>query len=193
MEKRNLNWANTSKLNSRSYICGYCGEKIASNEGYYVSNSAISGIYICHNCSNPTYFSHDNNQFPGSKYGDNIEYLSEEVEELYNEAKNCFSVNAFTSSILCCRKLLMNCAVDQGAEEGKQFVYYINYLEDNNYTPKNIKDCIDEIRKLGNEGTHKIKSKTREEAELAIDFTALVLQMVYEAPGKLKSKINKND
>lgn len=86
----------------------------------------------------------------------------------------------------------MNCAVEQGAEEGKQFVYYINFLEDNHYTPKNIKACIDKIRTLGNDGTHKIESRTKEEAELAIDFTSLVLKMIYEAPGKLICKLESN-
>lgn len=188
-------WDSTEKLQSKTYKCGYCGEKIATNNGYKCSDmrSNITGsIYICHYCNKPTFFDQDDNQTPGILYGDEVEHLSSEVKELYNEARNCFSVNAFTSSILCCRKLLMNCAVDQGAEEGKQFVYYINFLEENHYTPKNINSCIDKIRTLGNEGTHKIESRTKEEAELAIDFTALVLQMIYEAPGKLRCKFNEN-
>lgn len=186
-------WENAKELNSKSYTCGYCGENISSNKGYIFKDTyqiyPVKQIYICHKCKSPTYFENYSHQFPGIKYGENVEYLSKEVKELYDEARNCFSVNAFTSSILCCRKLLMNCAVDQGAEEGKNFLYYINFLEENNYTPKNISDCIDTIRRLGNDGTHKIQSKSKEEAELAIDFTSLVLKMVYEAPGKLKSKI----
>ncbi|EIF6157043.1 DUF4145 domain-containing protein [Clostridium perfringens] len=183
-------WYSTVELESKTYKCGYCGEKVSINEGYvcrFTTNN-IAYIYICHNCNKPTFFDNFRVQTPGVLYGDEVEYLSSEVKELYNEARNCFSVNAFTSSILCCRKLLMNCAVEQGAEEGKQFVYYINFLEDNHYTPKNIKACIDKIRTLGNDGTHKIESRTKEEAELAIDFTALVLKMIYEAPGKLRSK-----
>ncbi|MGU8354920.1 DUF4145 domain-containing protein [Clostridium perfringens] len=184
-------WYATGEVESRTYKCGYCGERVAINKGYgclFRDEQFIARIYICHNCNKPTFFDNNGTQTPGVLYGDEVEYLSSEVKELYDEARNCFSVNAFTSSILCCRKLLMNCAVDQGAEEGKQFVYYINFLEENHYTPKNIKNCIDKIRTLGNEGTHKIESRTKEEAELAIDFTALVLKMIYEAPGKLRCK-----
>lgn len=192
----NAFWVNTKELSSKSYTCSYCGKNISSNMGYDFEDPfaiySVKQIYICHKCKSPTYFENYSNQFPGVKYGDNVEYLSKEVKELYDEARNCFSVNAFTSSILCCRKLLMNCAVDQGAKEGKRFVEYINFLEENHYIPKNINGCIDKIRKLGNEGTHKIESKTKEEAELAIDFTSLVLKMIYEAPGKLMCKIESN-
>ncbi|MDG6893880.1 hypothetical protein Cp4446_02952 [Clostridium perfringens] len=188
-------WDGTATLKSKTYKCGYCGERVATNKGYKCSD--ITGnpteyIYICHNCDKPTFFNQCGDQTPGILYGDEVEHLSSEVKALYDEARNCFSVNAFTSSILCCRKLLMNCAVEQGAEEGKQFVYYINFLEDNHYTPKNIKACIDKIRTLGNDGTHKIESRTKEEAELAIDFTSLVLKMIYEAPGKLRCKLESN-
>ncbi|HAT4283509.1 TPA: DUF4145 domain-containing protein [Clostridium perfringens] len=188
-------WISTGELESKTYKCGYCGEKVSINEGYgfsYMNNMISAKIYICHNCNKPTFFDVDGTQTPGVLYGEEVEYLSKEVKELYDEARDCFSVNAFTSSILCCRKLLMNCAVDQGADEGKSFVYYINFLEENHYTPKNIKNCIDKIRTLGNEGTHKIESRTEDEAKLAIDFTSLVLKMIYEAPGKLMCKIESN-
>lgn len=188
-------WNEIEELESKIYKCGYCGEKISVNKGYEFNDrlgNAVYDIRICHNCNRPTFFDQYDNQTPGVLYGDEVEYLSSEVKELYDEARNCFSVNAFTSSILCCRKLLMNCAVDQGAKEGQRFVEYINFLEENHYIPKNINGCIDKIRKLGNEGTHKIESKTKEEAELAIDFTSLVLKMIYEAPGKLMCKIESN-
>ena len=41
---------------------------------------------------------------------------SNEVKALYEEARDCIKVNAYTATILCCRKLLMNIAVVQGAE-----------------------------------------------------------------------------
>ena len=41
---------------------------------------------------------------------------SKKVKALYEEARDCIKVNAYTATILCCRKLLMNIAVVQGAE-----------------------------------------------------------------------------
>ena len=54
-------WIDLEKLETKNYICGYCGSDIASNEGYmmYDSASGIQGpeyIYICHKCKKPTYF-----------------------------------------------------------------------------------------------------------------------------------------
>ena len=44
----------------------------------------------------------------------------------YREARNGVSVGAHTSSVLACRKLLMNIAVNQGAEAGKSFISYVD-------------------------------------------------------------------
>lgn len=182
-------WDDISELDSKSYKCYNCGEKVMSNLGYvcYVDKykqNVTGEIYICHNCKCPTYFKFGE-QIPGSKYGDDIKYLTEEIESIYEEARNCFSVNAFTSVVLCCRKLLMNISCELGAPEGLRFVKYIDYLEDNNHIPSRAKPWIDKIRQLGNDGTHKIENRTKEEAELAIQFTGILLKIIYEMPGRL--------
>jgi hypothetical protein len=38
----------------------------------------------------------------------------------------CYSVQAYTSAALCCRKLLMNICVGLGADEGKKFAFYVD-------------------------------------------------------------------
>jgi len=49
------------------------------------------------------------------------------------------SVNAYTASVLCCRKLLMNLAVSKGAKEGENFFKYVDYLATKGYIPPNGK------------------------------------------------------
>jgi hypothetical protein len=44
-------------------------------------------------------------------------------------------VNAFTGSVICCRKLLMHIAVSEGAEVNKSFAYYVRYLADKGHIP----------------------------------------------------------
>lgn len=186
----NEGWLNCDELKSKSFKCGVCGSEVSSNRGYrcfsnIAYNEEIGYIYICHKCNVPTFFSKGGIQIPGAKYGDNVLYLPEEVANVYNEARNCFSVNAFTSVVLCCRKLLMNISCELGAPEGLSFVKYINYLEDNNHIPSRAKPWIDKIRQLGNDGTHKIENRTKEDAELAIQFTSVLLKIIYEMPGRL--------
>lgn len=175
-----------NKTIQKRYTCGHCGGNIVSNDG--VTYPGYS-IYICHNCDLPTIFkytSSDPIQIPGVLYGENILYLPKYIVEVYEEARKCFSVDAFTSSILCCRKILMNCATEKGAEPGKSFKYYIDYLQNKGYIPPHIKGCVDKIRTLGNESTHEIECKSSNDAKLALDFTGALLKIMYEMPGKLE-------
>lgn len=84
---------------------------------------------------------------------------------------------------MCCRKLLMNISVSEGAKEGASFGQYVTYLEENNYIPPNGKKWVDSIRKLGNEANHKIEFKTPKEAERILKFTEMLLRFIYEMPG----------
>ena len=72
--------------------------------------------------------------------------------------------------------------------KSKQFIYYVNYLSDNGYVPPNGKVWVDKIRNLGNEATHKLEVKSKEDAELAITFTSMLLKFIYEFPKLLEIK-----
>lgn len=186
-------WYNTSKVNSFSFVCGYCGNSSGPSEKYYskrdnMGNNIVDGeIFICPTCNRPTFFDDkDELQIPGPKIGESIEFLPDDVDELYEEARSCISVNAFTSSVLTCRKLLMNVAVTKEADEGKSFFYYVNYLKDNHYIPPGSDNWVDHIRKKGNEATHEIPSISKEDAIELLDFTEMLLRFVYEMPGRMK-------
>ena len=79
----------------------------------------------------------------------------------------------------------MHIACEKGADEGKTFVEYINYLNSNGYIAQGMREWVDQIRNLGNEATHKLEDKGREEAELAINFTSILLKIIFEFPGLL--------
>lgn len=120
-------------MGSRKFVFGHCGNDVASDKGYRGMDGqltrTIAHIYICHRCMNSTYFSPEGKQTPGSSFGgavSNIPY--EEVEALYNEARACMKVSAFTAVAMCCRNLLMNVAVDQGADKNKSFAHYVTIL-----------------------------------------------------------------
>jgi DNA-directed RNA polymerase subunit RPC12/RpoP len=185
----NINWQNLHNNGSRTYVCGHCGNSIASQLGYYGTSGStrVATIYICHQCNKPTFFYQDI-QVPGAQFGQAVKHIPDaNVEKLYDEARTCFSVNAFTSSVMCCRKLLMNIAVSEGATEGLSFVEYVNYLNDNNFIPPKGKAWVDAIRKLGNEANHSIEFKNPDEARLIITFTEMLLKFIYEMPGLLGS------
>lgn len=191
---RRILWENISSTGSRSYVCGHCGNSLASDRAYMGKDSGtaatVARIYICHFCSKPTFFCEDS-QVPGAAYGTVVEHVPESVARLYNESRSCIQANAFTASVLCSRKLLMNIAVSKQAKEGLSFVDYVEFLSAKGYVPPDGKEWVDHIRSKGNEASHEIKSITAEEAKELIDFTHMLLKFIYEFPGKKPKQIVK--
>ncbi len=111
-----------------------------------------------------------------------VNITNDDVKTLYDEARSAASCNAFTAAILCCRKLLMNIAVSKGAEEGLKFIEYVDFLANKGYIPPDGKGWVDQIRIKGNEATHEIKIKSKEETVQIIRFCEMLLRFVYEFP-----------
>lgn len=190
-----FNWNNKTAIPSRGYKCGHCGNQLASQEGFFgnmlTSSTTKVYIYICHFCARPTFFDYGGKQIPGAKIGNPIKHINNsDIEKLFAEANDCFTIGAYTSAVICCRKLLMNISVEQGAKEGKGFVEYVNYLYDNNFIPPNGKEWVDSIRKLGNEANHKIDFKSLQDAQLILTFTEMLLRFIYEMSGLMKESMN---
>jgi len=160
---------------------------VASNKGYFIKDSNCR-IYICPHCNRPSYFE-DGRQHPSVTFGNQVKGLpSKEIEALYNEARRCTSVQAYTAAVLACRKLLMNIAVQKGAEERKPFIEYVEYLADKGYVPPNGKEWVDHIRKKGNEATHEIALMNEDDAKDLITFIEMLLKFIYEFPSKITPK-----
>ena len=193
--KIELIWRGAGHIKSRSYVCGHCGNHLASNSGFFASplssqTTQLETIHICHFCLKPTYFDNEGNQIPSYSFGNKVNNIPDEkVVSLYGEARNCTSCNAYTASILCCRKLLMNIAVSKGADEGLKFIQYIEYLSDKGYIPPDGKEWVDHIRTKGNEATHEISIMKKVDAEELITFIEMLLKFIYEFPAIIKSKI----
>ena len=101
---------------------------------------------------------------------------------LYQEVRNASSVGAYTASTLACRKLLMNVAVALGAALNQSFVAYVDFLVEQGHVTPSSRTWVDKIRSKGNEATHEIALMTRVDATELIDFTEMLLKLVYEYP-----------
>lgn len=185
-------WKGDQYMKQHDYTCGYCNRHTSSNKGLSLyenqgSSSQVAnyGVYVCTYCKMPT-FLWDGIQIPGSKYGNSVMGLSDRLSGLYEEARDSFSVNAYTAVILICRKLLMHIAVDLGAEPGKRFIEYVNYLKDNNFVTTRSDKWVDSIRKSGNESNHEVNIGTREEAELMIKFSEMIIKTNFEYPALME-------
>lgn len=183
-----MNWRQPQILSSKSFRCGYCGDKVSSEKGLKVglhkdgSGPQSAAIYICPNCNGPTFITPLEYQLPQPIMGNPVSNVPSDLESLYNEARKCTGQSCFTASVLICRKILMNIAVNQGAQEGKRFIEYVNFLSDSGYIPPNGKHWVDHIRKKGNEATHEIQLMNDSDAKELLVFVEMLLKFVYEFP-----------
>ncbi|MGA7705313.1 MAG: DUF4145 domain-containing protein [Solirubrobacteraceae bacterium] len=166
-----------------SYTCAYCGNAVGA-VWQWQNNNGSSAAVVCPVCDWATVLKGDR-QFPGVKFGGDVAGLSADVAALYAEARDCMGASAHTAAVLLCRKILMHVAVETGADAGRKFVEYVQYLWDEHYVPPNAKGWVDHIREKGNEANHEIRLMSRAEAEQLISFTEILLQLVYELPQRV--------
>lgn len=176
----------------RNYVCGHpnCGREVASNKAWFYHDPhrgmTQGWIYICPNCHRPTFFDDtDNSQVPGVRFGRDIEHLPDDISRLYQEIGKSTAVEAHTTAVLGCRKLLMHIAVEKGAEQGLGFIEYVKYLVENHYAPPGSTPWVDKIREMGNEANHEIVIMKRGHAVELINFVEMLLKFIYEFPAKI--------
>jgi len=181
--RTNAYFEKSETIDSNKINCGWCDSIISPNKGYRVrcsSHSIVGYIYVCPNCNQISLFNSYKSIFPKSKYGKAVEKLPNDVAQIYDECRKCFSIGAYTSISLLARKLLMHIGVKEGAEENKPFKYYVDFLVENNYVPPKSKHLLEFIRNQGNEATHEIIVKNEEDAKKIVDFVSMILIFLYE-------------
>jgi hypothetical protein len=95
-------------------------------------------------------------------------------------------VAAYTAAVMCCKKLLMNMAVTEGAKEGRSFVQYLDYLKHQGFIAAKGKEWVEYVRLKGNEANHELSVMERKDAEQFITFLETLLRANYEFPATLQ-------
>ncbi|MBI4299338.1 MAG: DUF4145 domain-containing protein [Chloroflexi bacterium] len=180
-------WEHLQDVEPESWQCGYCSYEVASKTGLRTATHEAF-IRICPHCNCPTFFSCDRKQWPGPRHGGLIAKLPKEVEVAYEEARGSLSVNAFTGSVMLCRKILMNVAVSKGADEGLQFAPYVEWLMKEGYVPKGSDGWLRYIKDRGNEANHQIVPMNSDDARGVLSFTEQLLRNVYVLPNLVPPK-----
>lgn len=179
----------------RQFLCGACGSNtngrvicdlLRENQDPAMHDSWVSWCICSCDRNEPTILidngPHEVTQLPVA-----CEFNSEpdwppELAKLYDEATRAFASRAFTATAMICRKLLMACACEQGAVEGKAFTDYVNYITDNVLSYPAAKESIDRIRNIGNDATHKIEFVNEPDARRAMKIITYLLHTVYSLP-----------
>jgi hypothetical protein len=180
-------WSNTMQIGNRTYVCSYCDDKVGPNMGYFNNVPApnMATILICSSCNRPTLFE-GNKQSPAPAFGAKVDHLPSDVESLYEEARQCMQVKAYTCAVLGLRTLLSHIAVERGAEKGLSFQAYVTYLVEKGLAPAGSIDWVDSIRERGNEAAHDLEIMDRKQTEQVISFAEMILKFLYEFPARVK-------
>lgn len=179
-------WRNAESASPKSYLCGYCGDKVGPDKAFLGTSgsSIIAQIYLCSSCRQPTYFDPAGSQWPGAAFGSQVGALPPEVEIIYGEVRRCMAASAWNTAVMACRKLLMHVAAERGAEDDKSFKYYVDWLVTNHYVPPGGDVWVGQIRERGNEANHEIQLMDQHIAEQIVSFTEMLLKFVYEFPAR---------
>lgn len=175
----NDHWLDAVNIGSKKFICWNCGNLVASQYGYR-TRMHMSCIYLCPHCNAPYIEDEGQRKYPCALPGRPIDKLPDEVQKVYEEARNCIAAGAYTAAVMILRKILMNLSVEEGAEEGKTFAYYVDYLCDNGFVHRCQREQAKKIRRLGNDANHKIESRTKEDAIELLNLVQLILINNYE-------------
>src|SRR5215217_621951 len=107
---------NNEKFNPTNWRCVVCGNTVGGEpQGWQLSNPGglnLGRLRICNVCKFPTPFGRDDQPAFEAAYGRSVRHVPAEVEQVYEEARACLIVKAYSAVILLCRKLLMHLAHD---------------------------------------------------------------------------------
>ncbi len=182
---------------SEPCYCGNCNNKIGLDVYLKIfdvkkndkgQNSQVEkySVGVCPLCGAPIILNKENNNvLPAMREFDEISFLPKDVETLYNEMRDAYSVQSYTCCVISGRTLLANVAVEEGAEEDKSFKYYVDYLVDKYLPATKNKPWLDKVRELGNGSAHKMVIANKEQAKISLKFINAILKNIYEFPNSV--------
>ena len=106
----------------------------------------------------------------------------QDLAALFDEAARAYAARAFTASAMASRKILMACACENGDDDGKRFVEYVDYLTNHVLTFPKARSSIDAIRGIGNDANHKIEFVSQPDAKRALSIVSYMLNTIYALP-----------
>lgn len=174
--------------NSTSWTCFFCGENMSGwPQGWRLvtqNQQHLGWVRICNACNLPTFFGADGEPASEGPYGRTLERVPNDARRVYDEARRCCSIEAYSAAVLLCRKLIVHIAHDLQPEDlkGKRqsFQEYIDWLNMSGYIPPKGKGLVNWLKERGNAENHEIVMASREDAEKIIDLSYALLLWNYE-------------
>ncbi|MEU0545673.1 DUF4145 domain-containing protein [Nocardia sp. NPDC005978] len=186
---------NYGEADGRSWAlmeCSYCGGTQALVVGYVMDSlMPMTTWYRCVNCLRGSVVN-DGTQSPGIKPLSTPARMPETDTAVWEEARACLAVGAYTAAVMICRKLLMHVAVAHDLpaknEKGRAptFVAALDHLQEEGIVTRPMRKWIDRVKEVGNEANHELTPTTKEQAMDIASFTHQLLRLAYEIPAMIE-------
>lgn len=178
---------------------------ISSIHGEYVTENLSKPLFYstqnqhwslgkCPSCNNCVLLKLENNTtscYPYPMPTPTDERIPEEIKKDLNEAKLCFSVNAFRACASMCRRAIQQACIKEGANKSKDLEKQIDELKDKGIITEQIRKWAHSCRYLGNDASHpENPDVTKEDAEDVLSLAEQLMNILYVMPA-ISEKVNK--
>lgn len=117
--------------------------------------------------------------------------IPEAIKQDLDEAKICFSVNAYRACAVMARRTMQSTCIEKGATKDK-LGDQINELSSNGVITKDLKEWADVVRWVGNDAAHPTAVEVNnEDAEDILKLAEQFLYVIYVAPAIAKERRSK--
>lgn len=141
--------------------------------------------YLCPNCRRPSVLDQGIVQ-PGSRPLRTPRGLPSTDLAIWEEARSCLGVHAYSATVMLCRKLLLHIAVEKGLPDkdnrnrAPSYMNAVKYLESAGVITADMREWVDEIKDIGNDANHELNPITEAQATDVATFTEQLLVLAYE-------------
>lgn len=102
------------------------------------------------------------------------------------EAKKCFSVSAFSATVVMARRAVESICIDKGANKGNPLHKQIEEIRQKGIITEDLKEWATEVRYTGNTGAHAGMQPTRQDAESILHLAEQFAHVIYVLPEMAK-------
>lgn len=191
-----LTWTivySNEKNNTQECTCPHCGLKVAGiihcfieREIFPSKNDKLYSILECPSCGKPIIYQiNEALTFPSGLVLRNVKNLPNAIDTIYREVNTAIGSGCYTAAVGLARTAINHIAVDKGADENKNFQYYVQYMVDNHFVPPNAHNWVDKIRIMANESVHDLRIWKCNDAVTIGQFLMYLLIFVYELPSSV--------
>jgi len=153
------------------------------------SYNATWWIGVCNFCKMPVLVLNDGDIiYPTPLPSPTDERIPETIRHDLDEAKMCFSVNAYRACAVMARRAMQSACIDKGTSKEK-LVDQLEELAANGIITKDLREWADVVRWVGNDAAHPdTEEVNKEDAEDILKLAEQFLHVIYVAPAIAKER-----